>query len=117
MGPDGDSENIVGNYYIAGDYGFKNVHLGFEDQKGGGIGLIEQPITAVGNDDNYIIVKRESDTTEFYILKIIHSDIHSMAAKNIVGPISNKEFKDQINELDLKHIEWTKKFEKRNGIQ
>jgi hypothetical protein len=112
IGTDGDSENIVSNYYIAGDYGLKNVHLGFEDKDWGGIGLIGQPITAVGNNEKYIIVKRESDNTEFYILKIIHSGDHSIAEKNIRGPLTEKEFDIEKNELGLKNIEWTKRFNK-----
>ena len=117
IGADGDSENLTGNYYISGDYGLINVHLGFEDKEWGGIGLIKEPITAVGYNDNYIIVKRESEKTEFFILKIIHSGIHSTAEKNMTGPISEREFEIQINELELNNIKWTREFEKNNDLK
>ncbi|WP_296621553.1 hypothetical protein [Marivirga sp.] len=112
VGEDGDSEKIVGNYYISGDYGFKNVHLGFEDKEWGGIGLIEQPITAIGNNDNYIIVKRELVETEFFILKVIESGIHSVAEENVLGPLTEREFETKRHQLDLRDIKWAKNFEK-----
>jgi hypothetical protein len=73
MGADGDTEKVVGSYYISGDYGLKNVHLGFEDKEWGGIGLIEEPIIAIGHNDQYIIVKRETDKLEYFIARITNS--------------------------------------------
>lgn len=112
IGPDDDSEKIVGDYYVSGDYGFKNVHLGFEDKEWGGIGLIEEPITAIGHNDQYIIVEREKDTPEYFIVKITNSGIHSEAENNINGPMTENEFDKAIDDLNLQSITWTKNFEK-----
>lgn len=112
IGPNDDSEKIVGDYYVSGDSGFKDVHLGFEDKEWGGIGLIEEPIIAIGHNDQYIIVKREKDKLEYFIAKITNSGIHSEAENNISGPMTENEFDKAIDQLNLQSINWTKKFEK-----
>lgn len=113
FGADGDSEKIIGNYFISGDYGFKNVHLGFEDKEFGRIGLIEKPIIAIGLNDEYLIVKRELDKSEYFVLKIMNSSKISDAEKNIIGPLTESEFNKTINELKIQNIKWTRKFKKK----
>lgn len=112
MGADGDTEKVVGSYYISGDYGLKNVHIGFEDKEWGGIGLIEEPIIAIGHNDHYIIIKREKDKLEYFIARITNSGIHSEAEKNINGPMTEYEFNKSIDDLNLQSVKWTKEFEK-----
>ncbi len=111
MGADGDSKKLIGNYYISGDYGFKNVHLGYEDNEWGGIGLINQPITAVGYNDHYIVAKRETTETEYFVLKIVDSGVHSAAEKNIKGPLTEVEYKETLRELGLLEVKWKDKFD------
>jgi hypothetical protein len=110
FGPDGDSETLIGNYYISGDHGLKNVHLGFNDNEYGRIGLISGPLSAVGNNEEYIIVKRDSDKIEFFILKIVHTSQYSKAEENITGPLSHAEFVTQINELHLNEVKWSREY-------
>jgi hypothetical protein len=116
IGADGDLKKLIGNYYISGGYGFKNVHLGYEDDEWGGIGLINQPINAVGHNDHYIVAKREATETEYFVLKIVDSGVHSEAKKNIKGLLTEVEYKETLRELGLLEVKWTKKFEKLNGI-
>lgn len=112
MGADGDSKKLIGNYYISGDYGFKNVHIGYEDDEYGGIGLINQPVTAVGYNDNYIVAKRGATETEYFVLKIVDSGVWSEAEKNIKGPMTEVEYKETLRELGLLEVIWIEKFEK-----
>ena len=111
IGADGDTEDLAEDYYISGALGFKNVHLGYWSEYGGA-GLIESPIIAVGVNDQYIIVKREADNFEYYIVKITKSGNRSEAEDNITGPLTENEFNIAIKELDLQSISWTKEFEK-----
>jgi hypothetical protein len=43
--------------------------------------LINQPINAVGHNDHYIFAKREATETEYFVLKIVDSGVHSEAKK------------------------------------
>ena len=107
---EGNEEVIIGNYYVRSNDGTSKYHLGFEDKEYGGIGIIEEPITSVGHNKEFVIVKRESDNTEYYIISILESGSHSEAENNIIGPLKESDFNAKLKELRLEEINWTKNF-------
>ena len=111
---DGDTEYInETDYYVYGAPNIdKGVHLGYEDSEWGGIGLIEEPITAIGYSEGYIFAKREFNNPEFFILKVIDSGIHSEAEKSIKGPLDSLKFSGELKNLGLNNFQWKSKFGK-----
>jgi hypothetical protein len=57
-------------------------------------------------------VKRELVESKFSILKIIESDIHSVAEENVLDPLTKREFETKGNQFDLRDIKWIENFEK-----
>ena len=114
---DGAESEIVGHYYVRGNSRLENVYLGYEDSQYGGIGLINEPVTAVGNNENYIIAKRDGTEGEsYYLLKVIRNGIHGDADKAILGPLERSEFDEKLKELGLSNsIKFDKEFKKNKS--
>ncbi len=115
FGSDGGTKQLISHYYVSGTHKFENVHLGYEDKDWGGIGLIPAPITAISYDNQFIIIKREPENTEFYIIKIVATGNHSDAEKGIVGPLTEKEFLIIKQELGVNIQNWKEEFRNKNG--
>lgn len=98
---EGEEEEIVDRYYVRGNTSLINAHIGYEDEKYGGIGLINGPITATGHNEDYIIAERKTDTASFFILKVIRTGVHSDAEKAITGPLGKIAFEQKLKKLGL----------------
>lgn len=100
---EGEEIKIIGNYYARGSIGLENVHIGYEDSQYGGIGLLTEPITAIGHNNDYIIAKRIAIKDEYFIIKVVGSGIHHEAEKAIIGPLGKKDFNQKLKQLGLSH--------------
>jgi hypothetical protein len=111
---DGDTEYIDNtNYYVYGEPSLdRGVHLGYEDEEWGGIGLIKEPITGIGYTKEYIFAKRELNKSEYFILKRTNSGVHSEAEKNIIGPLDSLTFTNELHKLGIGDFQWKSKFRK-----
>ena len=100
---EGEESTIIGRYYVRGEDGLENVHIGYEDSQYGGIGLINESITAVGHNDSYIIAKSDIGLKSYYILEVVKNGVHGDAEKAIIGPLEKAEFDAKLKELGLSH--------------
>ena len=99
---EGEESKIIGRYYVRGDSRFEHVYIGYEDRQYGGIGLISEPVTAVGHNEDHIIAKRGGTEEEnYYLLKVIRNGVHGDAEKATIGPLDKTEFDAKLKELGL----------------
>jgi hypothetical protein len=112
-GDEGEENIITGNYYVRGSSGLVNIYIGYKDSQYGGISLVSEPITALGNNSDYIIAKRSATQDEYYILKINRNGIHSDAEKGIIGPLDKPSFHEKLRVLGQSNsIQFTKDYKK-----
>ncbi len=110
-GDDGDEIDINERYYLRSNRPGDTYHLGFIDDAGIGVGIVNDPIVAVGYNKDYIILKAKSGHYMYYIVSIIDAGNHQTATENIEGVKNEKSFNERITELASADLKFTKTFE------
>ncbi len=110
-GDDGDEIDINNRYYLRSNRPGDTYHLGFIDDAGIGVGIVNDPIVAVGYNKDYIILKAKSGHYMYYIVSIIDAGNHQTAIQNIEGLKNEKSFNERMTELVSADLKFTKTFE------
>lgn len=104
----GYHKRLNGGYYISAIDIKQNMLIGFKDGKYG-IGIISPTVFAVGQNEEFIIVKQHPknlldsyyrDTTYYFIIPL-KDKISESAEKNLIGPMSKIEFDKKRREFEI----------------
>lgn len=106
-------KKLNGGYYLSATDVNDDMSLGYEDN-GNGVGIIDATVYAVGQNDNFIIVKRhprsmskaDRNIKEYYIIPL-KNRISQSADKNLYGPMSQDEFQQKVKELHVGTISFS----------
>jgi len=109
-GDDGGEIDINDRYYLRSNRPGDTYHLGFIDDAGNRVGIVNEPILAVGYNKDYIILNAKSG---YYIVSMIDKGSHHTATQNIEGSINGKKFKERMTELKAGDLSFTQTFEKQ----
>jgi len=106
--------NLNGGYYLSADDVLEDMSLGYQDGEDG-VGVIDATVFAVGQDNNFIIVKQhprnfpdlpDKDITCYFIIPLRSKPAQS-SDKNFYGPFNLDEFEAKKKELNVKDIAFT----------
>lgn len=115
-------EQIVGNYYLTALELKQGMTLSYNisNKKDVFIGVVNPTVFALGNNDNFIIVKQhpeksayksDNTLTNYYIIPLKEPIIKS-PEKNVIGPMTKEEFEEMRVELEMpESLNFTKVFE------
>jgi len=109
-GDDGDEIDINDRYYLRSNRPGDTYHLGFIDDAGNGVGIVNEPILAVGYNKDYIILNAKSG---YYIVSMIDKGGHHTAIQNIEGSMHGKRFNERMTEMKAGDLSFTQTFEKQ----
>jgi hypothetical protein len=102
-----NQEFINDDYYVEGmgpslgEERMRDCDLRYLDKEANsGESFIRGPIQAVGNNEDYIIVKRAAVPIEYYIVKIVRSGNRDDADVNVLGPLPSQTFYLKLKQID-----------------
>jgi hypothetical protein len=108
------NQELNGGYYISALDLSEEMHIGYNDSQYGGIGVIEATVYAVGQNEDYIIVKQhpksDQKTTHYFIIPL-KTKISQSVEKNFFGPLTFNEFNTKKRELNIYGIDFSIIFE------
>ena len=105
-----ENRKISGNYYLISVDILTDRCICYKDDDGGFRGITNNCIVAVGYDDNFIIAKQHpvtasyeinSSITNYYIIPLNKPVIKYYEEKNVIGPLSEKDFELKKKELGV----------------
>ena len=108
-----DVKHITENYYLTKvDYSTNNQQLSYklEQYEGGFVGVVEPIVSAIGFNEDFIIVKQHpapfSETTidkniTFYYIVPLKKKVHHSPDENKYGPFSHQEYLQKRKELKI----------------
>lgn len=106
-------KKLNGEYFLFAVDAKEDMYLGYQDGEYG-IGVIDATVFAVGQSDDYIIVKQHpietlgklnKQKTNYYIIPL-KERINKSVDKNFYGPFTKKEFEQKKIDLNLYDIEF-----------
>ncbi len=107
-------QELNNNYYLLATDVNEDMHIGYKDGEYG-IGIIDEAVFAVGQCEDFIIVKQHPRNfpkevnkliTNYYIIPL-KNRISKSIEKNIYGPLTLKEFKEKVKQLNIKQKKFT----------
>ena len=111
------NKTLNGGYFLSALNNMEDMYLGYQDGENG-IGIITATVFAVGQNDDYIILKQhprdfpnkpDKSIVNFYLIPL-KSNISKSIDKNYYGPLTLREFEQKKKELGIKNIEFNKVF-------
>ncbi len=113
-------EELVKNYFLIAIDTHEDMSLSYSlKDQGSFIAIVPGTVFAVGYNDQFIVVKQhprefpkapDRSTTNYFIIPLINR-INPSEDKNVIGPLTTREFKAKSIELGIpKSLEFTKVF-------
>ncbi len=100
-------------YYLEAVDVNEEMSLCFKDNTGVGLTLIPETVFAVGQDDNFIIVKqhprRNKKITSYYVIPLTNK-ISDEVEHNKIGPLTYKEFEQRMAAYGFEGLRFTIEF-------
>lgn len=104
-------ENIIGNYYLVALELNEDMSLSYKvnEEDDAFVGIVNPTVFALGYNKDYIIVKQHPEKKPFvpdktitnYFIVPLNNKVSKSVEKNIIGPLSNEEFKNKRKELGV----------------
>ncbi|MDO1451904.1 hypothetical protein Q0590_36885 [Rhodocytophaga aerolata] len=104
-------KKLIGRYYLDAIDSEESMQLSYKDEDSGvGEGIIGETVFEVGWNDKFIVVKQHphefgeplnNQITNYYIVKVVHSNHYQTIKNNIVGPLNREEFNDMRKKLEV----------------
>lgn len=114
-------EHVIGNYYLTKiDYVDEELDLSYRLESGSFIGVVEPTVFAIGNNDEFIIVKQHprefgkdiDKTVVNYFIVPIKNKSNIRPEDNKLGPFTREEFLIKRKELQIPaDLEFSKVFD------
>ena len=107
--------HIIGRYYLVSIDTNDNMTISYEvDDDGNTVGVVDEKVFSVGNNDTYIIAKqhpnRNKNTVNYFIIPIYKEFTYS-PEKGVIGPLSLNQFETKLKELKISNLTFDKKIE------
>lgn len=107
-------KKLNAGYYLSAIDVKEDMSIGFQDGDYG-IGIISATVFAVGQNDDFIIVKQhprlfssEMDkSVTMYFIVPLKMKINKTQEKNIYGPLTKEEFEQKRKELNIESLDFT----------
>ncbi len=107
-------KKLNGGYYLSAVDAREDMHLGYKDGDYG-IGIVKETVFAVGQNEDFIIVKQhlrkfpnEPDKkTIYYFIIPLKIKINQSVEKNLYGPLTGVEFEEKRKQLNMANLGFT----------
>lgn len=100
--------HITGRYYLVSNGTYDNMTISYEiDDEGNTVGVIDEKIFSVGNNDKFIIAKqhpKNSRNSVNYFIIPIYKEFTYSPEKGVLGPLSLNQFEAKRKELNLLNL-------------
>lgn len=104
--------HIVGRYYLVAVDTNDNMTIGYEvDDDGNTIGVVDEKIFSIGNNDKYIIAKQHSNRNKNavnYFIIPVYKEFTYSPENGVIGPLSLNQFEAKRKELNISSLTFDK---------